>query len=66
MHLILSLALILFFGWFAADAVMSLLAQPLEGIYYPMASGGLKSMPNDSGCCSCATKGGARARAWPH
>ena len=47
MRLILSLALILFFGWFAADAVMSLLAQPLEGIYYPMASGRLKSMPND-------------------
>jgi hypothetical protein len=47
MRLVLSLALILFFGWFAADTLMSLLAQPLEGIYYPMASGRLKSVPHD-------------------
>ncbi len=47
MRLVLSLALILFFGWFAADTLMSLLAQPLEGIYDPMASGRLKSVPHD-------------------
>ena len=47
MRTVLSLALLLFFGWFAADTLVSLLGHPLEGVYYPMASGWLKSMPND-------------------
>ncbi len=47
MRTVLSLALLLLFGWFAADTLVSLLGRPLEGVYYPMASGRLKSMPND-------------------
>ena len=40
-------AALLFFGWFATDSVVSLLGNPLEGIYYPMASGRLKHLPHD-------------------
>lgn len=38
------LALVLFFGWLAADSVYSILGHPLEGIYYPLASGRLKTV----------------------
>lgn len=42
------LASFLFFGWFALDSVFSIiLASPMEGIYYPAASGTLKSIPAD-------------------
>jgi uncharacterized membrane protein (UPF0136 family) len=47
MRVALLIALILFFGWFAVDALASLFGQPLEGVHYPMASGRLKSMPHD-------------------
>ncbi len=41
------LATLLFFGWFAVDTVCSLLGSPLQGIWYPMASGTLKHVPPD-------------------
>ena len=41
------LALILFFGWLLADSIYSLLGHPLSGIYYPLASGRLKSVATD-------------------
>lgn len=47
MRVALYLALIIFFGWFALDTLASLAGRPLEGIFYPMASGRLKSIPND-------------------
>ena len=37
----------LFFGWLLFDSVGSLLGSPLEGVYYPLASGWLKSVPAD-------------------
>jgi hypothetical protein len=37
------LGLVLLFGWLAADSVCSILGAPLEGIYYPLASGRLKT-----------------------
>lgn len=40
-------ATFLFFGWFSVDALCSLLATPLEGIWYPAASGRLKHVPAD-------------------
>ena len=43
----LKIAAVLFFGWFVADSIASILGSPLEGIYYPMASGTLKSVPGD-------------------
>jgi hypothetical protein len=39
--------LVLLFGWLGVDAIVSLLGNPLEGVYYPLASGRLKSMPHD-------------------
>jgi hypothetical protein len=40
------IAAFLFFGWFVLDSVYSvLLGSPLEGIYYPAASGRLKNVP---------------------
>ena len=42
------LAAVLFFGWFIVDSASSiLLSSPMEGIYYPAASGTLKSLPGD-------------------
>ncbi len=41
------LALVLLFGWLLADSVYSILGNPLSGIYYPLASGRLKSLPED-------------------
>ena len=41
------IAAFLFFGWFVADSVMSILGSPLEGVYYPAASGTLKSIGSD-------------------
>lgn len=42
------IAAVLFFGWFLLDSVFSVfLSSPLEGIYYPAASGRLKSIPAD-------------------
>jgi len=42
------IASVLFFGWFVIDSAFSLmLSSPLEGIYYPVASGRLKSIPGD-------------------
>jgi hypothetical protein len=41
------LALVLFFGWLLADSVYSILGNPLSGIYYPLASGRLKSVAVD-------------------
>ena len=42
------IASVLFFGWFVLDSTFSLLLSgPLEGIYYPLASGKLKSIPAD-------------------
>jgi hypothetical protein len=43
----LYIAAVLFFGWFAVDSIMSLFGNPLEGLYYPMASGRLKQLPHD-------------------
>jgi hypothetical protein len=43
-----TIASVLFFGWFALDIVYSVfLGGPMEGIYYPAASGTLKSNPGD-------------------
>lgn len=33
------LAVVLFFGWFLVDSLASIFFTPIEGIYYPMASG---------------------------
>lgn len=42
------IAAVLFFSWFIVDSASSIfLGSPLEGIYYPAASGTLKSMPGD-------------------
>ena len=42
------IAAILFFGWFMLDSASSiLLSSPMEGIYYPAASGTIKSNPGD-------------------
>ncbi len=42
------IAAILFFGWFVLDSLSSVfLGSPMEGIYYPAASGRLKSIPLD-------------------
>ena len=41
------LALLLLFGWLIADSLYSILGQPLSGIYYPLASGRLKSVAVD-------------------
>ena len=41
------LALVLLFGWLLADSVYSILGNPLSGMYYPLASGRLKSVPTD-------------------
>lgn len=42
------IASILFFGWFAVDTASSVfLGSPMDGIYYPAASGKLKSIPGD-------------------
>lgn len=43
----LKIAALLFFGWFGVDALVSIAGSPLEGIYYPMASGRLKSVGAD-------------------
>lgn len=43
----LKIATTIFFGWLLIDSVSSLLGSPLEGIYYPIASGWLKSAPAD-------------------
>jgi hypothetical protein len=43
----LTLALLLFFGWLVLDSICSLMGKPLGGIYYPLASGRLKSVPVD-------------------
>lgn len=41
-------AAVLFFGWFVLDSITSVfLGSPLEGIYYPAASGTIKSNPGD-------------------
>lgn len=34
----LIVALLLFFGWLGADAIVSLLGNPLDGVHYPMQS----------------------------
>lgn len=47
MRTALLIALAVFFGWFIVDTLASLAGRPLEGVFYPMASGWLKSMPND-------------------
>ena len=42
------IASILFFSWFALDTASSVfLNSPMDGIYYPAASGKLKSIPAD-------------------
>ena len=41
------LAFVLFFGWLLIDSIFSLVGHPLSGIYYPLASGILKSVPVD-------------------
>jgi hypothetical protein len=41
------LALLLLFGWLLVDSIYSILGNPLAGIYYPLASGRLKSIPLD-------------------
>ena len=42
------IAAVLFFGWFVLDSVSSVFfGSPMEGIYYPAASGTLKSVPGD-------------------
>lgn len=43
----LKIALLVFFGWFAVDSIVSILGKPMEGIFYPMASGRLKSIGAD-------------------
>lgn len=43
----LKLALLVFFGWFGLDALASISGSPMEGIYYPMASGRLKTVGGD-------------------
>ena len=43
----LKFATIVFFGWLLIDSMSSLLGSPLEGVYYPLASGWLKSVPTD-------------------
>ena len=43
----LKLAATIFFGWLLFDSFSSLLGSPLEGVYYPLASGWLKSAPAD-------------------
>lgn len=41
-------AALLFFSWFVIDSASSVLFNnPMEGIYYPAASGTLKSIPGD-------------------
>ena len=42
------IAATLFFGWFFLDSAASIfLGTPIEGIYYPAASGTIKSIPGD-------------------
>jgi hypothetical protein len=42
------LAAVLFFGWFILDSASSIIfSSPFEGIYYPAASGAIKSIPGD-------------------
>lgn len=42
------IAAALFFGWFLIDSTSSIvLGHPMEGIFYPAASGTLKSLPAD-------------------
>lgn len=42
------IAAVLFFGWFILDSASSIfLGSPIEGIYYPAASGIIKSNPGD-------------------
>ena len=43
----LIIATAIFFGWLLIDSMSSLLGSPLEGVYYPLASGWLKSVPTD-------------------
>jgi len=43
----LQFATTIFFGWLLIDSVSSIVGSPLEGVYYPLASGWLKSVPAD-------------------
>ncbi len=40
-------ASMVFFGWLLLDAIGSLMGAPLEGVYYPGASGWLRGVPRD-------------------